>query len=415
MDLMLGLEPSGTRAVFSPLTVGLGLGARTEVGASLRVGARAADSGGGAEAKHHLIDAQGFRPGLALGAYGDAFNGRTRAGPRLFGSTERVSGWALNAVAGADWAFKTARPVSPALGVAASLVRKKVEVVAEVTHLYGGLLLGGALRYAVGERQGAMVGVDWQPSTRAILLRLGVGFSTAGANTSASRDVAPPEDGLARKPPPSGSEPAGTTRDTDLGHGEPRALVPARPKAESGSRKDVLPSEPEPPLPSSEKSATAVEAKPESASGEPGQRAPDLLPPVASPSLAPAGATPEDRSVPLATIPAADATAARSERLRDGDAGKLQIRAAILSHETDIRRCVEGTLKRDPTFAGEGNLDLTVDARGKISSAGFSKGSLRKTALEACLQKTASEWRFPFSGRPYEVSVPLSVRGETPW
>ena len=97
------------------------------------------------------------------------------------------------------------------------------------------------------------------------------------------------------------------------------------------------------------------------------------------------------------------------QRLREGPAGRAQLREAVLSYLPDIRRCVHSQLKRSPTLRAAGGFDVSVDPEGRIASARFSGGPLKGTFLEACLQAEARVWRFPTSAASYDLTVPINV------
>jgi hypothetical protein len=122
-----------------------------------------------------------------------------------------------------------------------------------------------------------------------------------------------------------------------------------------------------------------------------------------------------------APAPPAEAPASARRVLRDrgepgprapaGGPGEQQLREAIVTHEADMKRCVERQLKLVPTLKAEGTLVIEVDPRGHVASADLKGQQLEGTALEGCLRTLASRWRFPRTAQAYAIEAPLKVSG----
>jgi hypothetical protein len=97
--------------------------------------------------------------------------------------------------------------------------------------------------------------------------------------------------------------------------------------------------------------------------------------------------------------------------VKGGPGAADQLREAIVTHEADMKRCVERQLKLVPTLNAEGTLVLEVNAIGRVTQAGLRGDQLQGTPLEGCLRSLASRWIFPRTARAYAVEAPLKVSG----
>jgi hypothetical protein len=116
--------------------------------------------------------------------------------------------------------------------------------------------------------------------------------------------------------------------------------------------------------------------------------------------------------------PAASST--RAATLEPGEAGKRQIREAVLAAQSSIEACVaEHVARRDllPRPEGErrklhrieGVLKLTLSPQGRVTRLSTSRGELAGAELEECLGRAAASWTFPGTDSEYAVDVPVAV------
>ena len=97
-------------------------------------------------------------------------------------------------------------------------------------------------------------------------------------------------------------------------------------------------------------------------------------------------------AVALAAAPAP--TPAATDSLRsDGE-----VRATVLRHAADVRRCYQDEgLRRNPALTGHIELELTILPTGRVDSVVVAATSLRGDGVKevtACLANTARQWRF---------------------
>ena len=97
-------------------------------------------------------------------------------------------------------------------------------------------------------------------------------------------------------------------------------------------------------------------------------------------------------AVALAVAPAP--TAAPTDSLRsDGE-----VRATVLRHASDVRRCYQDEgLRRNPALTGHVELELTILPTGRVEAVNVGSTSLRGDGVKevtACLANTARQWRF---------------------
>lgn len=88
-----------------------------------------------------------------------------------------------------------------------------------------------------------------------------------------------------------------------------------------------------------------------------------------------------------------------------------QLRNAIVSHDAEMKKCVERQLKLVPSLRAKGTLVVEVDAQGRVSRAALRGDQLAGTQLEGCLRMVAARWRFPVTAQAYAVEAPLEVSG----
>ncbi len=131
-----------------------------------------------------------------------------------------------------------------------------------------------------------------------------------------------------------------------------------------------------------------------------------------------AGGAVDEGAAPAAPAPVATRTAT----LEPGEAGKRQIREAVLAAQPSIEACVaEHVDRRDllPRREGErrklqrieGALKLTLSPQGRVTRLSTSAGELAGAQLEECLGRAAAAWTFPGSDSTYVVDVPIAVVG----
>jgi hypothetical protein len=112
---------------------------------------------------------------------------------------------------------------------------------------------------------------------------------------------------------------------------------------------------------------------------------------------------------PAAAAPAAPAT----PTLQPGEAGKRQLREAVVAAQPSIEACVGEQLERRRLERAEGALKLTVSTQGKVTRVA-SGGDLAGAEVEECLRGASAGWAFPASDAEYVVDVPITViRGGT--
>lgn len=97
-------------------------------------------------------------------------------------------------------------------------------------------------------------------------------------------------------------------------------------------------------------------------------------------------------AVALAVAPA-PATSPTDSLRSDGE-----VRATVLRHAADVRRCYQDEgLRRNPVLTGHLELELTILPTGRVDSVAVSATSLSGDGVKevtACLARTARQWRF---------------------
>jgi hypothetical protein len=125
-----------------------------------------------------------------------------------------------------------------------------------------------------------------------------------------------------------------------------------------------------------------------------------VTPRPAAPAVASPPATP-------APAPAADAapSAARPGTTRARD----PYRAALAGRQAAIRGCFDAHAA-EVTGTPEVALELALGAGGEVTRAVVAPAALARTALGGCLVDVARGVRFPGTGAPVAVSIPVKVR-----
>ncbi len=116
-------------------------------------------------------------------------------------------------------------------------------------------------------------------------------------------------------------------------------------------------------------------------------------------------------ATPAPMVPLRQRSGRVGAKLRAGRNGQEQIRNSILSHEPEMKMCVERQLKLEPNLRAQGSLVLEVDARGEVSQATVRGPDLQDKPIVLCLRTVAARWRFPSTDRAYAVEAPLRVSG----
>jgi pyruvate/2-oxoglutarate dehydrogenase complex dihydrolipoamide acyltransferase (E2) component len=130
---------------------------------------------------------------------------------------------------------------------------------------------------------------------------------------------------------------------------------------------------------------------------------------TAAQPAAPPAATPEPAPAPVeppAPSPVASGAAAPSAA-DSASAAKSELRAALTAARPRLLACVERALKEDPAAGGTLQLELDVDATGKVESAKVTGG--RPPALRACVQRVATSLAFAKSDGPRRIFLPLAL------
>jgi len=115
----------------------------------------------------------------------------------------------------------------------------------------------------------------------------------------------------------------------------------------------------------------------------------------------PAGAAPGGAAPALA--PAAPTTPVT------GEAGRREIRDAVIAAQPSIEACVGQVLAANKLGRAEGTLKLTVSAQGRVLEVATGDGDLTGAELERCLTEAARAWKFPAAPSGYSVDVPITI------
>jgi TonB family protein len=112
-------------------------------------------------------------------------------------------------------------------------------------------------------------------------------------------------------------------------------------------------------------------------------------------------------SVALAALLVVGAVTAQpvSEQAQAQEGIKDGIAATVRAERQTLMRCYDEALKAAPTLEGTLTVAFSVNAAGEVTSAAAQDSSLGDDALEACVIRTLSGWRFP----PRPGAEPLSV------
>jgi hypothetical protein len=111
---------------------------------------------------------------------------------------------------------------------------------------------------------------------------------------------------------------------------------------------------------------------------------------------------------PAAPVPASVPAVAASE-LVGGEAGRRQLREAVVAAQPSIEVCVSELLEARRLSRAEGVLRVTVSATGSVARVITGVGDLGGAQLEACLSRASGDWKFPTSDAEYVVDVPITI------
>lgn len=175
---------SGARYLLgpSPLSLTIGLGWNLEVGLGLREGGLPGDprpspllfSG---VLKVKFLEAEGWRPALAVDLGADRINHQLGLSSRLVASTRAFGPVRFAAYAGVEMPDFEPFVIGPVGGIAAVVgLPRETEVVVQAFGGRQGFDLGGAFRWRVLPYAGLSLGVDWQPGISGVRASVGVAF-----------------------------------------------------------------------------------------------------------------------------------------------------------------------------------------------------------------------------------------------
>ena len=73
--------------------------------------------------------------------------------------------------------------------------------------------------------------------------------------------------------------------------------------------------------------------------------------------------------------------------------------------------CMNEALKRGEQLKGKMEIELTVQASGRVSQVGIITKKFRTTHMASCVSKRIKQWRFPrFRGEPVTVVYPYILQ-----
>jgi len=94
---------------------------------------------------------------------------------------------------------------------------------------------------------------------------------------------------------------------------------------------------------------------------------------------------------------------------RGGPLPRAVIRRIIASHTSEVQRCYEQPLVKQPALAERVVVKFTITGEGKVSAAHVSASTLRNPAVGKCLVRRIMKWVFPrpLGGGIVKVSYPF--------
>lgn len=100
-------------------------------------------------------------------------------------------------------------------------------------------------------------------------------------------------------------------------------------------------------------------------------------------------------------------------------AGQLEpatVRRVVAQHMSDVRRCYDALLRRNPSSGGRIVVEFRIATTGRVDSARATEDGIGDAAMATCLTSAVQQWTFPApTGGPVTVSFPFQLQsGETP-
>lgn len=201
LGLEMGLDGGGSAAAFSSarISLGAGIGAGLEVGASFREGGWPGDPrlpsalfAGNLKLKVRDAASGGW-PSLAVSASVDQPNRNIFAGLRVIASTQVLERIRVTGFLGAEQEGLRLRTLTPTAGLAAGFAfQERLEGVAEGLAGGRGELVGAALRWDLTPVIGLSANVTWRPRENALSAGVGLGFASAPPKDTRPRPNEPP-------------------------------------------------------------------------------------------------------------------------------------------------------------------------------------------------------------------------------
>jgi TonB family protein len=86
------------------------------------------------------------------------------------------------------------------------------------------------------------------------------------------------------------------------------------------------------------------------------------------------------------------------------------VRKVVRRHRREIKYCYEKQLQRNPSLAGEVNVEFTISGNGEVIAAFVTESNLGSAAVEQCMQRKIRNWVFPNPkrGKVVKVSYPFN-------
>lgn len=110
-----------------------------------------------------------------------------------------------------------------------------------------------------------------------------------------------------------------------------------------------------------------------------------------------------------ALILPATPSACTSMPAREPQVDREKIRAVLLSHMHEVRKCYETQLTVDPKLAGKIVLRWEIEGAGHVANASVDpKSTIQNKELNRCLLERLRTWDFPPAptGKTVEISYP---------
>ena len=96
----------------------------------------------------------------------------------------------------------------------------------------------------------------------------------------------------------------------------------------------------------------------------------------------------------------------------DGGLSRYAINATIAKYLSQVRRCYENELNKNPNIEGLVSVAFEIGGSGMLNYSKVTKSSLNNKAVESCITTKMMKWKFPKpkGGVNVPVNYPFMLR-----